>query len=72
MGVGDPGREELVGGEEGILPGSLQDGEESLRQGGGAGNQLVHIRYDNLLYRAFIYPAKIVQFLFPGSPSAID
>ena len=52
VGVGDPGREELVGGEDGILPGSLQEGGESLRQGGGAGNQLVHIRYDNILYRA--------------------
>ena len=43
VGIGDLGREELVGGKAGGLSGSLQDGAEGLRQGAGAGNQHVHI-----------------------------
>ena len=49
VGIGDLGREELVGGKAGGLSGSLQDGGEGLRQGTGAGNQHVHIWKDNIL-----------------------
>ena len=42
VGIGDLGREELVGGKAGGLSGSLQDGGEGRGQGGGAGNELVH------------------------------
>ena len=37
VGVGDLGREELVSGEAGILPGPLQEGREGIGQGGGGG-----------------------------------
>ena len=43
VGIGDLGREELVGGKAGGLSGSLQDGGEGRRQHSGAGNNRVHI-----------------------------
>ena len=50
-GIGDLGREELVGGQAGGLSGALQDGGEGLRPGAGAGNQHVHIvgRYHTIV-----------------------
>ena len=42
-GVGEAGREELVGGEDGILPGALQEGGEGHRPCAGAGNAHVHL-----------------------------
>ena len=43
VGVGEAGREELVVGEDCILPGALQEGGEGHRPGAGAGNNRVHI-----------------------------
>ena len=37
VGIGDLGREELVGGQAGGLSGALQEGGEGLRPGAGAG-----------------------------------
>ena len=43
MGIAEPGREELIGGEQRGLPGSFEDGRNGFGQDGGAGNELVHI-----------------------------
>ena len=43
VGVGEAGREELVGGENCILPGALQEGWEGHRSGAGAGNNRIYI-----------------------------
>ena len=58
VGVGDAGGEELIGGEQGILPGAPQDGGGAIeglggRQKGGLGRGLNHgdIGDDKILYR---------------------
>ena len=60
VGVGDAGGEELIGGEQGVLPGALQDGGGAIEglgggQEGGLGKGLNHgdIGDDNILYRTF-------------------
>ena len=59
VGVGDAGGEELIGGKERVLPGTLQDGGGAIEglgggQKGGLGRVCVHgdIGDDNLLYQA--------------------
>ena len=59
VGVGDAGGEELIGGEQGVLPGAPQDGGGTIEglgggQKGGLGRGLNQgdIGDDNILYRA--------------------
>ena len=86
--IGDAGGEELIGGEQGVLPGAPQDGGsgggaiEGLGGGpkGGLGRGLIHgdIGDDKILYRALLTrppplpPASAVARFNPGVSRAAD